>query len=114
RTLGVCDRDRLRAARRRKPDRRRQRGGAVRLEPRLRELLRVGRDPCSREAAAMNELLSSLKADLSSRRMLPLVVMAAVALVGALAYVALASTSGGSKAALAPPNVTPVSPLPGP
>lgn len=63
----------------------------------------------------MNELLTSLKADLSSRRMLPLVGLAVVALIAALAYVALASKSGSSTAPRIPASpVTSVAPLPGP
>jgi len=57
----------------------------------------------------MTEFLKSLKADLLDRRLLPLVALVAVALVGAIAYVAL--SSGGSSE---PPHVaavpTPVSP----
>lgn len=45
----------------------------------------------------MSDFLSSLKADLASRKMVPLVALAAVALVGALAYVALASKGSGSE-----------------
>lgn len=63
----------------------------------------------------MNELLSGLKADLSSRRMLPLLGLAAAALIGALAYVALAGKSGASTAssvAATPPVSAP--PLEGP
>lgn len=44
----------------------------------------------------MSDLFTSLKSDLSSRRMLPLLGLAALALVGALAYVALAGKSGSS------------------
>jgi hypothetical protein len=63
----------------------------------------------------MNELLSSMKEDLLSRRMLPLLVIAGVALLGALGYVALASVSGGSKASPGTSSVVkPVAPLPGP
>jgi len=57
----------------------------------------------------MTEFLKSVKADLLDRRLLPLVALVAVALVGAVAYVAL--SGGGSSA---PPHVaavlTPVSP----
>jgi hypothetical protein len=63
----------------------------------------------------MNDLLSALKEDLSSRRMLPLLIAAGLALVGALAYVGLVAASGASKASLAPSSVLkPVPPLPGP
>lgn len=46
----------------------------------------------------MNDLLLALKEDLSSRRMLPLLIAAGLALVGALAYVGLVAASGPSKA----------------
>jgi hypothetical protein len=44
----------------------------------------------------MSDLLAALKADLTSRRMLPLLGIAGLALLGALAYVALAAKSGSS------------------
>jgi hypothetical protein len=61
----------------------------------------------------MSELLSSLKADLTSRRMLPVLIVAALALLGALAYVALAGKAGAppSSEASAPAHEAP---LPGP
>jgi hypothetical protein len=51
----------------------------------------------------MNELLQSIKADLLSRHMLPLLALAGVALAGALAYVAL---GGGSEARPQAPTLT--------
>lgn len=68
----------------------------------------------------MNELLQSIKADLLSRHMLPLLAVAGVALLGALAYVALGSggeakqptlppaapVSSGLPVAIAPPSTT--------
>lgn len=61
----------------------------------------------------MSDLLSSLKADLTSRRMLPVLIVAALALLGALAYIALAgkASAPASSEALAPAHETP---LPGP
>lgn len=44
----------------------------------------------------MNKLLTSIKADLLDRRLLPFVAVVGVALVGALAYVVLAGGSGSS------------------
>ncbi len=62
----------------------------------------------------MSDLFAALKADLSSRRMLPLLGLAGLALLGALAYVALASKSGVST----PPHVSASTlrapPVPGP
>lgn len=55
----------------------------------------------------MNELLQSIKADLLSRQMLVLLAVAATALVGALAYVALGTGAGSSQ----PPAPTPATPL---
>lgn len=60
----------------------------------------------------MNELLQSIKADLLSRHMLPLLVAGAVALLGALAYVALAGGGGESKPPVLPPATTVSSGLP--
>lgn len=68
----------------------------------------------------MNELVQSIKADLLSRHMLPLLAVAGVALLGALAYVALGSggeakqptlppaapVSSGLPVAIAPPSMT--------
>jgi hypothetical protein len=51
----------------------------------------------------MNEFLGSLKADLLDRRLLPIFALVAVALVGAVAYVAL---GGGSTATTTPPVAT--------
>jgi hypothetical protein len=59
----------------------------------------------------MNELLQSIKADLLSRHMLPLLVVAGVALLGALAYVALGS-GGEAKQPTLPPAVPVSSGLP--
>lgn len=61
----------------------------------------------------MNELLQSIKADLLSRHMLPLLAAGALALLGALAYVALAG--GGSESSKPPapaPSATASSGLP--
>lgn len=60
----------------------------------------------------MNELLQSIKADLLSRQMLPLLAAGVVALVGALAYVGLAGGGGESKAPAIPPSATASSGLP--
>lgn len=63
----------------------------------------------------MSELLDSLKADLTSRRMLPLLAIAALALIGALAYSALASKSSSSVPGTASRSThAEVAPLPGP
>lgn len=56
----------------------------------------------------MTEMLESIKSDLMSRRMLPLLVCVAVALVGAAAYALSASSSGGAS----PSRVPSVSPPP--
>ncbi len=57
----------------------------------------------------MNELLQSLKADLTDRRMLPLLALLGVALVGAIAYAVVGGGSGASAppVASAPVNVGP-------
>jgi hypothetical protein len=60
----------------------------------------------------MNDFLNSLKADLTDRRMLPLVGLAVAALVGALAYVALGGGSGSTAPAAAVPS-NPVTPAGG-
>lgn len=59
----------------------------------------------------MNELLQSLKADLTDRRMLPLLALLGVALVGAIAYAVVGGGSGASAPAVAsaPVNVGPKS-----
>jgi hypothetical protein len=44
----------------------------------------------------MNDFLAAIKADLLDRRLLPFVVLAVAALVGALAYLALGGNGGGS------------------
>ncbi len=63
----------------------------------------------------MSDLLASLKADLTSRRMLPLLGLAAVALLGAIAYVALGAKSGNpSPPSSASTNPQHVASLPGP
>lgn len=63
----------------------------------------------------MSDLLSSLKADLTSRRMLPLLALAGLALLGAIAYVALGAKSGGStSSAGASTPAQHVASLPGP
>jgi hypothetical protein len=63
----------------------------------------------------MSELLESLKADLFSRRMLPLLALAALALIGALAYGVLGSKSSSSVPTTAPQSAhAEVAPLPGP
>lgn len=63
----------------------------------------------------MSDLLASMKADLTSRRMLPLLALAAVALLGALAYVALGAKSGtASSAPSASTGSSQVASLPGP
>lgn len=56
----------------------------------------------------MNELLQSVKADLLSRHLLPLLAVAGVALLGALAYIALGSGGGQAK----PPMLPPAAPVP--
>ncbi len=50
----------------------------------------------------MTEMLESIKSDLLSRRMLPLLVCVAVALVGAAAYALSASSSGGASLSRVP------------
>lgn len=60
----------------------------------------------------MNELLQSIKADLLSRHMLPLLAAGALALLGALAYVALAGGGGESKPPAPAPPATASSGLP--
>jgi hypothetical protein len=60
----------------------------------------------------VNELLQSIKADLLSRQMLPLLAAGALALVGALAYVALAGGGGESKPPAPVPAATASSGLP--
>lgn len=62
----------------------------------------------------MNELLSGLKADLTSRRMLPLVAFAALVLVGALAYVALAGKPEAATSHTSSSAVANIPPLEGP
>lgn len=62
----------------------------------------------------MSDLLSSLKADLTSRRMLPLLVLAGLALVGALVFVALGSKSSAPATSTAPAVTGHVAALPGP
>ncbi|HEV7942846.1 MAG TPA: hypothetical protein VGP17_08615 [Solirubrobacteraceae bacterium] len=63
----------------------------------------------------MSDLLASIKADLSSRRMLPLLGLAAIALLGAIAYVALGAKSGNpSPPSSASTNPQHVASLPGP
>jgi hypothetical protein len=63
----------------------------------------------------MSDLLASLKADLTSRRMLPLLVVAALALLGALGYGVLASKSSSSPSSAAPQSAHgEVASLPGP
>jgi hypothetical protein len=63
----------------------------------------------------MSDLLNSIKTDLTSRRMRPLLVFAGVALLAAIGYVALAGKSGGNST---PSNnsslVAHVPPVPGP
>lgn len=54
----------------------------------------------------MNELLQSIKADLLSRHMLPLLAAAGVALLGALGYAVLGGGGGEAK----PPTLTPAAP----
>jgi hypothetical protein len=56
----------------------------------------------------MTDFLGSLKSDLLDRRILPIVLLLAAALVGALAYAVL---GGGSSAATPAPVASPVSPL---
>jgi hypothetical protein len=56
----------------------------------------------------MTDFLGSLKADLLDRRILPIVLVLAAALIGALAYAVL---GGGSSAATPAPVASPVSPL---
>jgi hypothetical protein len=56
----------------------------------------------------MNELLQSIKADLLSRHMLPLLAVAGVALLGALSYSVMGGGGGSAKA----PAGAPVAPLP--
>lgn len=60
----------------------------------------------------MSELLQGLKADLTSRRMLPLVVLALGLLAGALAYAVLSSKASAGPVAATPPVQTPT--VPGP
>jgi hypothetical protein len=63
----------------------------------------------------MSELLSSLKADLTSRRMLPLLAIAGLALLGALGFVVLGSKSSApTTSTLAPVSTQHVAALPGP
>lgn len=64
----------------------------------------------------MNDVLNSLKSDLLSRRMLPLVVLVLAALVGAVAYAVLGggSSTPASVAAVAPAKIAPVSVTPAP
>jgi hypothetical protein len=67
----------------------------------------------------VNELVASLKQDLLGRRMLPLLILVAVALLGAIAYVALGGGGGSSapspSAAASPlPNVPPTLATPAP
>ncbi len=63
----------------------------------------------------MSGLLSSLKADLTSRRMLPLLAIAGLALLGALAFVALGSKSSApTTSTTAPAPTEHVAALPGP
>ncbi len=63
----------------------------------------------------MSDLLSSLKADLTSRRMLPLLALAGLALLGAIGYVALAGKSGaGSTPSSSSSVVAHVPPVAGP
>lgn len=63
----------------------------------------------------MSELLSSLKADLTSRRMLPLLAIAGLALLGALGFVVLGSKSSApTTGTVAPVATQHVAALPGP
>jgi hypothetical protein len=63
----------------------------------------------------MSDLLDSIKADLTSRRMRPLLVLAGVALLAAIGYVALAGKSGGNSAPSSNSSlVAHVPPVPGP
>lgn len=63
----------------------------------------------------MSDLLSSMKADLTSRRMLPLLVLAAIALLGAIGYVALgAKSDNASSPASASTGSSHVAAVPGP
>lgn len=63
----------------------------------------------------MSELLSSLKTDLTSRRMLPLLALAGLALLGAIAYVALGAKSSSSTLSVGTSTTTQhVASLPGP
>lgn len=63
----------------------------------------------------MSDLLASMKADLTSRRMLPLLVLAAIALLGAIGYVALGAKSGNaSSPANASTGSSHVAAVPGP
>lgn len=63
----------------------------------------------------MSDLLNSIKTDLTSRRMRPLLVLAGVALLAAIGYVALAGKSGGSEAPSSSSSIVAhVPPLPGP
>lgn len=63
----------------------------------------------------MSDLLSSLKADLTSRRMLPLLALAGLALLGAIAYVALGAKPSSSTPSVGTSTTTQhVASLPGP
>jgi hypothetical protein len=62
----------------------------------------------------MSDLFASLKADLTSRRMLPVIGVALAALIGALAYVALGAKSSGSPPAPSTASTPHVTPLQGP
>lgn len=61
----------------------------------------------------MTEFLSSLKADLLDRRMLPLLALLGVAVAAAIAYVALGGGGGGSSSTPSA-SLAPVSPSPSP
>lgn len=63
----------------------------------------------------MRDLLFSLKADLTSRRMLPLLAIAGLALIGALGFVVLGAKSSAPTTSTTAPAATPqVAALPGP
>ncbi len=62
----------------------------------------------------MTEMLESIKADLLSRRMLPLLIALAVALVGGAAYALSAGGSGAATPPAAPPAPAPSASIPAP
>ncbi len=61
----------------------------------------------------MNELLQSIKADLASRRLLPVLVLVSIGLLAAVAYAATGSGSSGSPAPTTPAASTPSTPTAG-